>query len=84
VHAPGVMAGIVLGYVAYDVTHYWMHHAEPRSLSRLHRSLKTHHLYHHYKNPNSNYGISSYLCDWLFGSFDKEWLKESTKAHKLA
>eukprot|EP00029_Vermamoeba_vermiformis_P009890 TRINITY_DN5085_c0_g1_i1.p1 TRINITY_DN5085_c0_g1~~TRINITY_DN5085_c0_g1_i1.p1 ORF type:complete len:343 (+),score=34.23 TRINITY_DN5085_c0_g1_i1:35-1063(+) len=59
-------AGLVLGYVFYDCTHYFIHHRST-NLPYL-RMMKTHHIYHHYNNHNSNYGISSKLYDILFGT----------------
>jgi len=29
--APAVFGGILLGYVMYDCTHYYLHHGQPKS-----------------------------------------------------
>jgi len=78
-HGTGCMGGVVLGYVLYDCTHFWLHHADPHTLPNFHRSLKRHHLFHHFKNSNSNFGISSYLADWIFQTFDEEEKFSGTK-----
>jgi sterol desaturase/sphingolipid hydroxylase (fatty acid hydroxylase superfamily) len=65
-----VFAGITSGYVAYDWIHYYTHHFRPRT--RLGRFIKRHHLRHHYKHPDANFGISSPLWDFVFGTFRDE------------
>lgn len=55
--------GMLLGYIAYDCTHYHLHHSCSRS--GLLKSLKKAHMSHHYKDHNSGYGISSSLFDNL-------------------
>src|SRR4029079_1622686 len=80
VHAPGLLGGMVLGYIVYDCTHYWLHHADPDRLLGAHQRLKTHHLYHHYKNPQRNFGISSSLADWAFGTYDEQLFRKTVAA----
>ena len=55
-----LFAGVLLGYVAYDVRHYLMHSG------RLGGRLKAAHMHHHYKDPSAGFGISSALYDILF------------------
>jgi sterol desaturase/sphingolipid hydroxylase (fatty acid hydroxylase superfamily) len=78
-HGTGCMGGVVIGYVLYDCTHFWLHHASPHTLPSFHRSLKRHHLFHHFKNPDSNFGISSYIADWIFQTFDQQDSGSGTK-----
>jgi len=61
-----LMSGFLIGYLAYDLTHYATHHWEMRS--RLAKFLKRHHMQHHYKDPNTRFGVSSPLWDWVFGT----------------
>jgi len=61
-----MIGGGILGYVAYDLTHYALHHWAAH-FDYL-RKLKTYHLAHHYKNPKLGYGISSKLWDYVFGT----------------
>ena len=44
-----VFAGIVSGYVAYDLTHYYVHHGGTPSIEYF-RRLKKYHTLHHYKH----------------------------------
>jgi sterol desaturase/sphingolipid hydroxylase (fatty acid hydroxylase superfamily) len=58
------MAGLLVGYVVYDLTHYYTHHARPRT--RWGKYLKAWHLAHHHKYPRRLYGVSSPLWDFVF------------------
>ncbi|EKX51199.1 hypothetical protein GUITHDRAFT_151008 [Guillardia theta CCMP2712] len=58
-------AGGLLGYVGYDLTHYYLHHSGTPFLSHF-SSMKSYHLAHHYKNPLLGYGITSKLWDYVF------------------
>ena len=67
--ASGVFAGLVFGYVCYDMLHYATHHFP---LKRgLWLWLKQYHLRHHYKDDHVGYGISSPLWDYIFGTTRK-------------
>ncbi|KAG2381682.1 hypothetical protein C9374_006066 [Naegleria lovaniensis] len=78
--AHAVIAGAFMGYVFYDMHHYWLHHAanaarapEPfRTFftSQRWQTLKTHHFIHHFApgGDEKNYGISNRIVDILFGS----------------
>ncbi|CAH1448714.1 unnamed protein product [Lactuca virosa] len=63
---PALFGGILLGYVMYDVTHYYVHHGQPKS--QVPRSLKKYHLNHHFRIQNKGYGITSSLWDKVFGT----------------
>jgi len=41
--------------------------------------MKKHHLYHHYKNENANFGIATMIFDYVFNSFDNVDSKISNK-----
>jgi sterol desaturase/sphingolipid hydroxylase (fatty acid hydroxylase superfamily) len=61
---PSVFAGLVFGYVCYDMLHYATHHfAMKRGLWLW---LKQYHLRHHYRDDHAGYGISSPLWDYVF------------------
>jgi len=66
-HWAPVAAGTAFGYVAYDWTHYYTHHFQPRH--RLGKWLRRHHLSHHYKDGETNFGISTPLWDFVFGTY---------------
>jgi sterol desaturase/sphingolipid hydroxylase (fatty acid hydroxylase superfamily) len=58
------------GYLIYDMFHYAIHHLEVKG--KLWNVLKTHHLKHHYNNPEKGFGVSSPIWDIIVGSdFDK-------------
>lgn len=59
-------AGFVVGYMTYDVTHYYVHHYNPKTKYGL--ALKKHHMLHHFKSPESRFGVSSMVWDWVFGT----------------
>jgi len=70
-----VLCGIIIGYVLYDLEHYALHHNAFLNVIPYFKNMKKHHLYHHYKNEDSNFGISSMLFDYVFQSFDSIYLK---------
>ncbi len=59
-------AGFGLGYLAYDGTHFAVHHF--RLTSRIGKWLKRHHMVHHHTGENARWGVSSPLWDWVFGT----------------
>src|SRR5947208_10732832 len=64
--ASSAFAGLVFGYVCYDMLHYATHHFPmKRGMVIL---LKQYHLRHHYNDDHVGYGIRSALCDYVFGT----------------
>lgn len=59
-----LMSGFLIGYLAYDLTHYATHHFPMRS--GYAKYIKRHHMQHHYKDPNTRFGVSSPVWDWVF------------------
>lgn len=45
--AQAIFAGTILGYMAYDLIHYYIHHATPHSA--YFSSLKRYHVKHHFE-----------------------------------
>jgi sterol desaturase/sphingolipid hydroxylase (fatty acid hydroxylase superfamily) len=62
-----ILAGTMLGYIAYDWVHYYTHHAKPTT--RLGKWVRTYHLRHHFQDHNKFMGISSPLWDVVFGTY---------------
>jgi sterol desaturase/sphingolipid hydroxylase (fatty acid hydroxylase superfamily) len=58
--------GFVLGYMLYDMTHYYIHHYNPKS--GYGRRLKKHHMLHHFKDSTKRFGVSTMVWDVLFGT----------------
>lgn len=59
-------AGFLLSYLFYDMLHYSVHHVN--SNAKWFLALKTHHLKHHFKDPEAGYGVSSPVWDHIIGS----------------
>src|SRR2546428_4806042 len=61
-----IFAGALFGYLAYDLLHYASHARVLRG--RVPRYLRQHHLTHHYRMPETRFGVSSPLWDRVFGT----------------
>jgi len=66
-------AGGILGYVIYDLTHYYLHHGTPDRGSYLH-SLKYYHVLHHFDDDSTGFGISTKFWDYPFNTINKKLL----------
>ena len=64
--AMSISTGMLLGYIAYDCTHYYLHHSS--SQKGLLTGLTKAHMSHHYRNHDAGFGISSRLFDSLWRS----------------
>jgi dihydroceramide fatty acyl 2-hydroxylase len=71
-------AGFVIGYMSYDLTHYYIHHYNPRS--EYGRRLKKNHMLHHFKDDGSRFGVSSMVWDRVFGTTGTKPSAESSAA----
>jgi sterol desaturase/sphingolipid hydroxylase (fatty acid hydroxylase superfamily) len=63
-------AGLVTGYIWYDMTHYVVHHVKPRS--EMGAKLRRHHYLHHFKTPDARYGVSTPFWDYVFGTMPRD------------
>ncbi|GBQ88694.1 sterol desaturase [Asaia krungthepensis NRIC 0535] len=63
-----LMAGFVLGYFIYDLTHYACHNFEMKSPWAA--RVKRHHLKHHYVSDEHNFSITVPFIDSLFSTRD--------------
>lgn len=61
-----LFAGTIVGYMCYDLIHYYLHHGTP--FLAYFQDLKTYHVKHHYKDQQRGFGISSKLWDYPFGT----------------
>jgi sterol desaturase/sphingolipid hydroxylase (fatty acid hydroxylase superfamily) len=59
-------AGLVTGYLFYDITHYSLHHYPFKR--KFWVQMKVHHMRHHYQEPHRGYGVSSTFWDHVFRS----------------
>jgi sterol desaturase/sphingolipid hydroxylase (fatty acid hydroxylase superfamily) len=65
-YAWGAHSGLVVGYMFYDLTHYYLHHYSPKT--EYGRRLKKNHMLHHFKDHNSRFGVSNMVWDRVFGT----------------
>jgi sterol desaturase/sphingolipid hydroxylase (fatty acid hydroxylase superfamily) len=61
-----IFAGVAFGYLAYDLLHYAGHAGALRG--RVGHYLRQHHMTHHYRLPETRFGVSSPLWDRVFGT----------------
>ena len=61
-----IVAGIVVGYLAYELVHLAIH--SPRAGGRFLRTLRKRHYYHHFASDRVCYGVTSPLWDAVFRS----------------
>lgn len=72
---PAWMIGFSIGYLMYDLTHYYIHHANPPEGSYF-KMMKLYHAQHHYKHGEEGFGISNKIWDKLFDTEIKSEKRE--------
>ena len=65
---PG-LAGFISGYLAYDMVHFYTHHATPTS--KLGTTLRRLHLMHHFRDHDKGFGVSAPYWDFVFGTAER-------------
>lgn len=63
------LTGVLIGYLGYETVHYLTHYSS--SQHPLLRTWREHHLSHHYKDPEKNFGVTSAFWDHIFGTYQK-------------
>ena len=63
-YLPPFYAGLVSGYLCYDMMHYAVHHSAIKN--KLFLKIKTNHMKHHYQAPEKGYGVSQPIWDYVF------------------
>ncbi len=76
--APALGAGFLAGYLAYDMTHFHVHHHRPRT--RVGRRLRESHMRHHFQDDSCGFGVSAPYWDRVFGTSPQRRLKERSRA----
>lgn len=66
-HADGMLAGVAVGYLAYETFHYAFHAPQPLSWRWL-NALRKYHARHHFETPDERFGVTTPLWDLAFGS----------------
>jgi sterol desaturase/sphingolipid hydroxylase (fatty acid hydroxylase superfamily) len=59
-----IFGGFIAGYLIYDYTHYYVHHAVPKT--NFGKRLREHHMRHHFQDHRFGYGVSSPAWDVVF------------------
>ncbi len=62
-------AGFIVGYLSYDTLHFASHHWTLKGRWALY--LQHQHLRHHYQDPDRNFGVSSPIWDFVFGTYSR-------------
>ncbi len=62
-----LVAGIALGFLAYETVHYGSHQWKANSF--IWRFFKRYHALHHYKEATHNFGVTTSLWDHIFGTY---------------
>lgn len=65
-YAMAFAAGFLIGYLAYDMIHFHVHHHRPRT--PVGRKLRELHMRHHFQNDDQGYGVSAPYWDHVFGT----------------
>ena len=64
-----ILAGFIAGYVAYDMVHFHVHHGQARTA--LGQYLRRAHMLHHFRDPETGFGVSAPWWDTVFGTARK-------------
>lgn len=64
--AHALFAGLVVGYLIYDSVHWMTHARAPKN--RWFKYLRRQHLVHHFKEPQTRFGVSCPWWDFVFGT----------------
>jgi sterol desaturase/sphingolipid hydroxylase (fatty acid hydroxylase superfamily) len=59
-----VLMGFIIGYLIYDMTHFYLHHAEPKT--RVGLAMRRAHMLHHFRDPAKGFGVSAPWWDQVF------------------
>jgi dihydroceramide fatty acyl 2-hydroxylase len=59
-----LFAGFIIGYLAYDYTHYHLHHHTPKT--SFGKRLREQHMRHHFQDHRYGFGVSTPLWDAVF------------------
>ncbi len=71
------MAFFMMGYLAYDYTHYYVHFFNPTTT--VGKFLKRYHMQHHFADYEAKWGVSNPLWDYVFGTVDSKMESKNVK-----
>ncbi|CAG9807765.1 unnamed protein product [Chironomus riparius] len=61
-----LLAGILIGFLGYDMTHYYLHFASPKNAYFY--NLKRYHYKHHFVSHEKGFGVSNTFWDRVFST----------------
>jgi sterol desaturase/sphingolipid hydroxylase (fatty acid hydroxylase superfamily) len=70
--ASGVTAGVMMGFLWYGIVHHVIHYRRPRFLAGWLLAGRYWHLRHHYSTQAGNFGVTTPLWDYVFGTVIRE------------
>lgn len=76
--AEPVFAGFTIGYLAYDGTHYAVHHF--KQSTRIGKYIKRHHMLHHHADHDGGFGVSTPIWDFVFRTMPQVKKLAATRA----
>ena len=59
-------AGFAMAFIGYEWLHHTLHVSRPKTAYG--RWARRHHFYHHFEAPGANFGVTSPLWDFVFGT----------------
>jgi sterol desaturase/sphingolipid hydroxylase (fatty acid hydroxylase superfamily) len=66
--ALGAISGLITGWLWYGIVHHVIHHRRPRRLAIALRVASHRHLLHHSPYVSGNFGVTTAVWDYLFGT----------------
>jgi sterol desaturase/sphingolipid hydroxylase (fatty acid hydroxylase superfamily) len=71
-----VTAGFFAGYLFYDMLHFALHHARPKS--RVGKLLRDLHMRHHFEDDERGFAVSAPWWDVVFGTYSQRARRSRT------
>ena len=65
-HPKLLLAGILVGFLCYDMSHYYIHFANPKNTYFY--NLKRYHYKHHFVSHEIGFGVSNTFWDGVFST----------------
>jgi 4-hydroxysphinganine ceramide fatty acyl 2-hydroxylase len=66
--ADGLTVGVMAGYWWYGVVHHVVHHHANSSSPSYFNDLRAWHMRHHYSPKRGNFGVTTPIWDYVFGT----------------
>ncbi len=66
--ADGLTVGVMIGYWWYGIVHHVVHHHANTASPSYFNDLRAWHMRHHYSPKSGNFGVTTPLWDYVFGT----------------